>query len=583
MYTSVRINPEKAEKGRRKRWEEDIYKKCRESLTFITLVLCCIISKAVCARAIAFPQVSTTKMENEMKCHIKSICSRGCLIALAYFLPQSAQAVDIEGTFTSDSDFPVNVADPSFYTLNGEVYSGGIDSDTNLTVNGVLSSNPTQTNILTVAASSVTSGNFTYNLELPASFWVKHVFEVYSYMTFSVENFTLYLRESDTPHPNLIIYTGSNSALNVRGDFLFSDTRSASNWYQTRLTFNGRGSVNVDGNFTIDSQISKPLTNASNCVNFDVAVQTFTVGGVLSLNNSNNNNNVFRTSSASAGTFTRTLGGLQITQNGMIQLGGNASAANTTELILTNSGTSEYIGGLLTKDSDGELADNKLNVRMAASDAANGRQIMRFTATSGWTLDSNVFSDAANALNEVEVSGGRLDMGMYDGMKGGSLMIMGYNNPSEAVFSATGAAADTEIGRVEFDSMSFYRGTVVFDLAETDGDFIKVNGAMTKITGASPLVLEMNVSAYDLQAWLEASESDEWSANLMSFATDGSNVSAEDFTLKLQDGIMGKITVSELDGVSTLTANLSLVPEPAEVAAILGAFALLLVARRRRG
>ena len=85
MYTSVRINPEKAEKGRRKRWEEDIYKKCRESLTFITLVLCCIISKAVCARAIAFPQVSTTKMENEMKCHIKSICSRGCLIALAYF------------------------------------------------------------------------------------------------------------------------------------------------------------------------------------------------------------------------------------------------------------------------------------------------------------------------------------------------------------------------------------------------------------------------------------------------------------------------------------------------------------------
>ena len=162
-------------------------------------------------------------------------------------------------------------------------------------------------------------------------------------------------------------------------------------------------------------------------------------------------------------------------------------------------------------------------------------------------------------------------------------MIMGYNNPSEAVFSATGAGVSgSEIGRVEFDSMSFYRGTVVFDLAEGDGDFIKINGAMTKVSGASPLVLEMNVSAYDLQAWLEASESDEWSANLMSFATDGSNVSADDFTLKLQDGIMGKITVSELDGVSTLTANLSLVPEPAKVAAILGAFALLLVARRRR-
>ena len=267
----------------------------------------------------------------------------------------------------------------------------------------------------------------------------------------------------------------------------------------------------------------------------------------------------------------------------MIQLGGSVATANTTEFIFTNSGTSEYIGGLLTKDSDGELADNKLNVRMTANDIANGRQIMKFTPTQGWSLSNGDFSDSSNALNEVEVSGGRLDLGMYDGMKGGRLMIIGYNNPSEAVFSATGAAADTEIGRVEFDSMSFYRGTVVFDLAETDGDFIKINGAMTKVSGASPLVLEMNVSAYDLQAWLEASESDEWNANLMSFATDGSNVSAEDFTLKLQDGIIGKITVSELDGVSTLTANLSLVPEPAEVAAILGAFALLLAARHRRG
>lgn len=60
-----------------------------------------------------------------------------CAAAL-WILPQSSEAVDIEGTFTSDSAFPVNVADPSFYTLNGEAYSGGIDSDTNITVNGVL-------------------------------------------------------------------------------------------------------------------------------------------------------------------------------------------------------------------------------------------------------------------------------------------------------------------------------------------------------------------------------------------------------------------------------------------------------------
>ena len=316
-----------------------------------------------------------------------------CAAAL-WILPQSSQAVDIEGTFTSDSAFPVRITDPSFYTLNGEAYSGEIDSDTNLTVNGILSSTPSH-NIITVAASSTTAGNFTYNLELPADFWSKNVFEVYTPITFSVENFTLNLRESATTHPNLIIYTGADSALRVRG--------------------------------------------------------------------------------------------------------------------------------------------------------------------------------------------GRLDLGMYGGMKGGRLMIMGYNRPSEAVFSATGTAADTEIGRVVFDTMSFYRGTVVFDLAETDGDFIRVDGAMTKVAGASPLALELNVSAYDLQAWLEASESGEWSADLMSFATEGSNVSADDFTLKLQDRITGKITISELDGISTITANLSIVPEPAEIAAAIGLAALAFAARRRRG
>ena len=284
-----------------------------------------------------------------------------CAAAL-WILPFTARAADIEGTFTSDSAFPVRITDPSFYTLNGEAYSGEIDSDTNLTVNGILSSNPSQ-NIITVAASSATAGNFTYNLELPASFWSRNVLEVYTPSAFSVENFTLNLRESATMHPNLIIYTGADSALRVRG--------------------------------------------------------------------------------------------------------------------------------------------------------------------------------------------GRLDLGMYGGMKGGSLMIMGYNNPSEAVFSATGTAADTEIGRVTFDTMSFYRGTVFFDLAETDGDFIQVDGAMTKVAGASPLALELNVSAYD-------------------------------FTLKLQDGIAGKITISELDGISTITANLSIVPEPAAVAALIGAFAFCAAARRRR-
>ena len=52
---------------------------------------------------------------------------------------------------------------------------------------------------------------------------------------------------------------------------------------------------------------------------------------------------------------------------------------------------------------------------------------------------------------------------------------------------------------------------------------------------------------------------------------------------KLQDGIIGKIIISELNGVSTLSANLSIVPEPAEIAAAIGLAALAFAARRRRG
>ena len=475
----------------------------------------------------------------------------------------------------------MSITDPSFYTLDGEAYSGEIDSFTNIAISCSLSEVPSDYAIAR-ASSSLTAGNLTYNIvDLPENFWNKDLLEISGSQTISVENLTVNLRDTKTSQPILGFQIKAGAVLETRGDFLFFDARSSTRWYMTRVAFHGSGDVKIGGDFTIDSQVPNPSAHNLNSASLYVYTRTFSVGGVLTVKNSNGDDNILQLSPSESGTFTRTLGGLQITQNGMIQLNGYADTVNTTELIFTNSGTSEYIGGLLTMDSDGELANNKLNVRMTASDAANGRQIMRFNTTSGWTLDNNVYSDAANALNEVEVSSGRLDLGMYGGMKGGRLMIMG-NRPSEAVFSATGTAADTEIGKVVFDTMSFYRGTVVFDLVETDGDFIQVDGAMTKVTGASPLVLELNVSAYDLQEWLGASERDEWSADLMSFATDGSNVSADDFTLKLQDGIAGKITISDLDGISTITANLSIVPEPAEIAALIGAFAFCAAARRRR-
>lgn len=91
---------------------------------------------------------------------------------------------------------------------------------------------------------------------------------------------------------------------------------------------------------------------------------------------------------------------------------------------------------------------------------------MRFADTGGWTLDANAFSDSADALGEAEIGNGRPDIGMRDGMKGGSLFLNGYNGADKAVFSAAGTYSNTETGKVVFDSVSFYRGTIVFDLAE---------------------------------------------------------------------------------------------------------------------
>ena len=122
---------------------------------------------------------------------------------------------------------------------------------------------------------------------------------------------------------------------------------------------------------------------------------------------------------------------------------------------------------------------------------------MRFADTGGWTLDANAFSDSADALGEAEIGNGRPDIGMRDGMKGGSLFLNGYNGADKAVFSAAGTYSNAETGKVVFDSVSFYRGTIVFDLAEEKkpGDFTQINGTVTKSSESSELSVEINVSA----------------------------------------------------------------------------------------
>lgn len=493
----------------------------------------------------------------------------------------ATNAADIEMNLNSSSTFPGNLSDPSAYLENGAPYTGTIDSSTNITLNAQFDSRPDKD--IASVSSNITAGNFTYNMNFPEKFWSNTMLSLASNCTFSVDNFYFNINESLTPHPNLSFHLNSGATLKVRGDFLYTDSRAHKDWYQTRLAISGPGSFNVDGNMTIDSKPATPdWSNILDAVVLEINATNFNVGGVLTLQNIRGDENQIFISGSSNITYTRSFGGIRIAQNGMIILRGNPTAPSTTEMYLTNTAESEYIGGLLSRETDGVLAVNKLNVRMTA-DSPSGRQIMRFNTTNNWSMDNITYLDSPDSLGEVEVSNGRLDIGMYDGMKGGKLKLNGYNGAANAIFSATGTVSGTENGKVVFDSMEFSRGTIVFDLAEEKefGDFIQINGAATKTSDTAELIFDINISAYDLEGWLSGFQEDEWNVDLMSFSTSESNLTADDITLKLQDGVFGKLSITDLDGISTITASLTTVPEPAEIAVLFGLAALFFAWRKR--
>lgn len=492
----------------------------------------------------------------------------------------ATNAADIEMNLNSSSTFPGDLSDPSAYLENGAPYTGTIDSSTNITLNAQFDSVPDKD--IASVSSNITAGNFTYNMNFPKQFWSGTMLSLSNNCTFSVDNFYFNINESITSHPKLSFNLNSGATLKVRGDFLYTDIRANKDWYQTRLAISGSGSFNVDGNLTIDSKPTAAWNNNLDAVVLEINATNFRVGGNVTIQNSRGDKNIIYMCGTSSTSYARSFGGLRVSQNGMIILNGTPEKASTTDLIFTNTSESEYVGGLFCIESNGVLPDNKLNIRMTA-DSVEGRQIMRFNNLPDWSMDNIVHKSSPNSLGEVEVSNGRVDIGMYDGMKGGKLMLNGYNGAANAIFSATGTLSGMEYGKIVFDSMEFSRGTIVFDLAEEKefSDFIQINGAATRTSDTAELIFDINISAHDLEGWLSGFQEDEWNVDLMSFSTSGSNLTADDITLKLQDGVFGKLSITDLDGISTITASLTTVPEPAEIAALFGLAALFFAWRKR--
>ena len=377
------------------------------------------------------------------------------------------------------------------------------------------------------------------------------------------------------------IFLWENSKINVGGDWnITTDKNGTEAWFGVRIRdgYDDRfGDFHVKGNIvvTYSSNATALLSNAN--VNF-------TVDGVIDLNGTGSWA-VFDREHDATPSVMRAIGGLGDADGNGISKGSlyiTSRAAAEATILFTNSKSYEFEG---TYRSDPNY-EAKLNLTMMANDAKNGRQILRFyKGGTGW---ANGYTATDNNINNVEISAGRMDIGMYEGMKGNDLYLASYSgNSADAVFSATGTSLGTEVGKVVFDTMSFYKGTIVFDILEDENekDFIKINNGVTRTSDSSELVFDINITKSDLEIYLDVLGAEILERDLMEFKTSDSNIVVDDIIVKTQDGIDGKISFIENleSGLTTIQIGLTVVPEPATWAAIFGALALLVaVAKRRR-
>lgn len=498
----------------------------------------------------------------------------------------SGEEVTVSFTPTAVSEIGQDLSSPDTYGLAGPI-TDSTDITVNYTIPSVTSGdNPYNTGRITKFAEDLTANNFTFNINFGNNLWDVYVLNVSENKRVSLNSVSYNIIDSKTSHPINGITVNKGGLFEVKGDLVVSDRRTTRSWYQTRLNFWGSGDVNINGNLTISSEMETMYDNALNGVKLELSeTNSFTVGGVVTLQSKWNDKKWIRLNSNARNVFERSFGGLNVALGGVIELDGQSNVTATT-LTFTNSGRNEFNGSLATRievertdgkiSSYGNVVDNKLNITMDASDPQNGYQVLRFSKIDNYENENWInyaFTSGANSLNEIVVKNGRLDIAMYDGMKASSLSMEG------GVFSAAGDNSEMG-GKVVFDKIVFSGGTIYFDIFELENDSLQIDGSIEKVSDSSKLTLEMSVNEYDLREWLAGEDSK--SVELITFSSEGSNVTAEDFSLKLLDGVSGEIAMDEAGGMISLSVNLGLVPEPEAVASVLAALAIIAACFRKR-
>lgn len=500
----------------------------------------------------------------------------------------SGEEATLSFTPTDVSQIGQDLSSPDTYGLKSP-----ITDSTDITVDYTIPSadsgnNPYNTKVITKFVEDLTANNFTFNINFGNNLWDVRVLNVLENKRVSLNSVSYNIIDSKTSHPINGITVNKGGLFEVKGDLVVRDKRTTRSWYQTRLNFSGSGNVNINGNLTISSDMETMYGNALNGVKLELLeINSFTVGGVVTLQSKYDDKKWIRLNSNARNVFERSFGGLSVASGGVIELDGQSNVTATT-LTFTNSGRNEFNGSLATRievertdgkiSSWGNVVDNKLNITMDATDPQNGYQVLRFSKIDNYENENWInyaFTSGANSLNEIVVKNGRLDIAMYDGMKASSLSMEG------GVFSAAGDNPEMG-GKVVFDKIVFSGGTIYFDIFELENDSLKINGSIEKASDSSKLTLEMSVNEHDLREWLNATGEDSKSVELITFSSEGSNVTAEDFSLKLLDGVSGEIAMDEAGGMISLSVNLGLVPEPEAVASVLAALAIIAACFRKR-
>lgn len=423
-------------------------------------------------------------------------------------------------------------------------------------------------------------------------------------MTYNLKN-VVFSDQNQWDNFNSLLLLGSNARLDLSGNLEINIQKSpsATGYIWTRIDAYGNSTVNVGGDFIVNSDITNYFRFAQEGIQgnqaFGLNVQ---IGGDLI--NKNNTNFVFSNYSSTVKGVVRlgsgiinlaanvvdiwdpkcidsvnlSFGGLEgdssifITKKFSEDITSNKETYNAApvDLTFTNSGTSTFKGALLTTDNN----TGKLNIRMAG--AENSRQILRITSSSTTSFYEAQSYSTKNVSNDgiakVTVDSGRIDIGMFNGKSAGDISLNGGK------LSAIGL--DSEVGTLAANSLVWGAGTLVVDFSENGADLLQLAGALSILESAT---LEISASAADLLGW-GISEGSKYT--IITFDPN-SGISQDDINsikISAQSGIDAELVaiLDESNNISGIGLQFVQVPEPSTFAAIFALVAAFAAFRSRK-